>query len=501
MGSVRRALVAVLLLAAPALVRGDEASRLKEALALQETVQKVIEKAEPSIACILVSRSDKYGTPPADAAAGKLGRFDSRFLPPSAPLPDEEQKKNIPSLDMSSPDYIPESFGSGVVIDEAGLVLTNAHVVRNATKVFVRLPGGAGSWADIHASDPRSDLAVLRLLDRPPGLKALKLGDGEKVKKGQFVVSLSNPFAAGFRDGSPSASWGIVSNLRRRPPGNPDEKERGRQTSIHANGTLLQTDTRITLGCSGGALLNLQGELIGLITSVAALSGSETPGGFAVPMDGGMRRIVEKLRQGEEVEYGLLGVDLRTEDTGGKGVYLKEITHGSPAFHAGLQRGDLIVAIDGIPVHDREDLLLLIGARLAGNTVHLDVVRPDQPRRVPISVLLAKSYTPGKIIASTKPPARGGLRVDYTSVLTQREDVPFRMLRVIPEGVLIREVVPDSPADRAHLQKDRIITRVNNQRVNTPAEFYEKMARASRTVELILQSGRGQEERVTLDLK
>ncbi len=499
MGSVHRALAAILLLAIPVLAQGDE-SRLKEALALQETVQQVIEKAEPSIACILVSRSEKYGTPPADVAAGKLGRFDGRFPPPMQQLQEEDQRKYLLSLDMSHPDYLPESFGSGVVIDEAGLVLTNAHVIRNATKIYVRLPGRTGSWADIHASDPRSDMAVLRLLDRPPGLKAIKLGEGEKAKKGQFVVSLSNPFAVGFRDGSASASWGIISNLRRRPPGNPDEIERGRQSSIHANGTLLQTDTRITLGCSGGALLNLQGELLGLTTSIAALSGSETPGGFAIPMDTGMRRIVEKLRRGEEVEYGFLGVTLSTEDTGGKGVYLEQISHGSPAFRAGLQRGDLIVAIDGTPIRDREDLFLLIGTRLAGNTVRIEMLRAGQPRRVALDVPLAKSYIASKSIASTKPPARGGLRVDYTSLLAQREDVPFRW-RGIPEGVLIREVVPDSPAAWANLQKDRVITRVNGQRVTTPAEFYEKMAKASGTVELTLQSGRGPEEHITLDLK
>jgi S1-C subfamily serine protease len=90
--------------------------------------------------------------------------------------------------------------------------------------------------------------------------------------------------------------------------------------------------------------------------------------------------------------------------------------------------------------------------------------------------------------------------VDYTSLLAQREDVPFRW-RGIPEGVLIREVVPDSPAAWANLQKDRVITRVNGQRVTTPAEFYEKMAKASGTVELTLQSGRGPEEHITLDLK
>src|SRR5437868_10417166 len=109
---------------------------------------------------------------------------------------------------------MPRSIGSGVVIDTDGLVLTNYHVVQEATKIFVRLPGGKGSYADIHAADPRSDLAVLRLQSPVGRLRAIKLGDGGKAKRGQLVLSLANPFAAGFRDGSPSASWGIVSNIR-----------------------------------------------------------------------------------------------------------------------------------------------------------------------------------------------------------------------------------------------------------------------------------------------
>ena len=124
------------------------------------------------------------------------------------------------------------SVGSGVVVSETGLVLTNAHVVHNATKIYVRLPGGRGSWADIHASDPRSDLAVLRLLSRVPNLKAIKIGEGERIRKGQFVLSLANPFAPGFRDGSPSASWGIVSNLRRRVPGRDNELEQARTDAV-----------------------------------------------------------------------------------------------------------------------------------------------------------------------------------------------------------------------------------------------------------------------------
>jgi serine protease Do len=500
MGSIHRALAVVFLLAGSLRVPADEPSRLKEALALQEVIQKVIDKAEPSIACILVSRSDAYkklekpGAPPTDAAAGKLGRFDTH----SIPYKDNEEQKYILSLDLSSPKNVPESYGSGVVIDEKGLVLTNAHVVRNATKVFVRLPGGHGSWADIHAADPRSDLAVLRLLDPPPGLKAIKLGEGDKVKKGQFVVSLSNPFAAGFRDGSASASWGIVSNLRRRAPGDLNEIETARQ-SIHVFGTLLQTDTRIPLGSSGGALLNLQGELIGLITSVAALSGTETPGGFGVAMDVGIRRIVEKLRQGEEVEYGFLGVRLNPKETGGKGVYLAQVSPNSPAHRAGLLENDLIVTIDGNPVREHDDLFLLISTRLAGNSVRIEAVRSGQSRPVVTDVQLAKLYVPGKFIASTKPPVRGGLRVDYTSVLGERGG-PFGS-RSIPEGVVIREVEPNSPADRAHLRPDRIITQVNNQPVTTPAEFNEKMARAGGSVTLTLQGGRGRVEPVTIHFK
>ena len=201
------------------LARGEERNRFADVLALQEAIHQSIERAEPSIACILVSRSEKYrqyDTVRPDVP-GQLGGFDLSLVGRRFQQNDPEYRA-IASLDLSNPDNFPESFGSGVVIDEReGLVLTQAHVVRKATKIYVRLPGQRGSWADIHAADPRSDLAVLRLITPPPNLKALRQGDGSKLRKGDFLLSLSNPFAAGYRDGSPSASWGIVSNLRRRP--------------------------------------------------------------------------------------------------------------------------------------------------------------------------------------------------------------------------------------------------------------------------------------------
>jgi serine protease Do len=493
MHRLARAIALLAVLAQPARGRGEPG---REAVALQETFQRVIERAEPSIACVLVSRSDdyaRYGEAPPDAAAGKLGRFDPRPHLLHIPFDRREQAAAIKALDLARPETVPEAFGSGVVLDESGLVLTNAHVVRRATKVYVRLPGNRGSYADVHAADPRSDLAVLRLLDPPPGLRAIKFGDADRLKKGQWVVSLSNPYAAGFRDGGPSASVGVVSNLRRRGPADPNEYEAGRQP-LHAFGTLIQTDVRVNLGCSGGAILDLNGELVGLTTALAALSGSDAPGGFALPMDAAYRRIIEVLRRGEEVEYGFLGISMSRDAPPGTPVLIGDAITGGPAKAAGIAKGDYVVAIDGRPVRDHDDLLLLIGVGLAGHDVKVEVASgsPDGPRRA-VTVRLAKSPVSGPVIASQRPPAQAGLRVDHASVVARQNDD-------IPRGVAIREVVPDSPADRARLQAGKVITAVDGRRVTTPEEFRRAMKKAGKKVELtVLELGGKREETITLE--
>src|SRR5205823_6616810 len=143
--------------------------------------------------------------------------------------------------------------------------------------------------ADIHAADARSDLAVLHLI-RPLTLTALPLGDGGRVRKGDLVIALSNPYAAGFRDGSPSVSWGVVSNLRRRVVNSTREVDY--RKPLREFGTLIQTDARLALGCSGGALVNLDGELVGMTAALAAFAGSDVTGGYAVPFDARFRRII-----------------------------------------------------------------------------------------------------------------------------------------------------------------------------------------------------------------
>jgi len=465
----------------------DDPADLKQALALQRVMQKVIRDTEPAVACILVSRSDAYqrmARGPAKAQPGKLGGFNPKSL-------DFFDKDLARKLDLADANVIPESFGSGVVIDAQGLILTNYHVVRDATKVFVRLPGGKSSYADIKAADPRSDLAVLELLSNLPGLKAITFGDAGKCSRGQFVLSLANPFAAGFRDGQPSASWGILSNIRRRVPGTPvSEKELPR--TLQQYGILLQTDARLNLGCSGGALLNLHGEMIGITTALAAIHGGETPGGFALPIDASMSRIIEVLKRGEEVDYGFLGVE-PFPDAGNKGVIINVIP-GSPAEKK-LQNRDRILKVNDMPVRELDDLFLSLGTKLAGAKITLQISRFNQVMEVK-DVELAKFYVPGKgIFSSMEPrPYFRGLRADYTSLLVQQQ----RTRQPILPGVLIADVQPNSPAAKMDLKAGDIITQVKGRPIFTPADFYREVKGAQGPIELTLHSTNFPLPKVTL---
>jgi S1-C subfamily serine protease len=479
-------------------VRSEKTIPIREVIKLQEALQNAVAQAEPSIACILVSRSPKYsdlGQGPSPDHPGRLGPFSLHLANKKA---GPETRKLLPKLDLSNPNNVPESYGSGVVVDgKKGQILTNYHVVRGATKVFVRFPGGEGRYADIHAADPRSDLAVLQLLidkDHPLNkpLAAIRLGDGSKVRKGQMVLSIANPYAAGFRDGSPSASWGIIANIRRRAP-TTSRTEIASYRTLHHYGTLLQTDARLNLGCSGGALIDLNGDLIGLTSSLAAMAGSETPGGFAVPLDPWMRRIVDTLKEGKEVEYGFLGVSFKNPLVA-EGIQLASVHPGSPADKAGLKMDDQILKVNGVEVHEVDDVFLPLAKFRPGDQVSLVVARKENLVKVekpPIKATLAKYAVQGKVIAANRPEFRG-LWVDYTSLLIlpplQPLDQGFFNYPRIPTGVLVAGVKPHSPAARV-LKAGEVITHVNGKEVSTPADFNKEVKNLNDGVEMTLLNG------------
>jgi serine protease Do len=479
---------------------GDKPAR-DQVRAVEAHMRDVIDRAEPSVVAIVVSHQKYPPLPFQDQAVpGKLGSY----TPPPRPRqfgPVPVQPSADRKLDLSDPQNVADNqFGSGIVLDRTGLILTNYHLIEGATKVFVRTPSGRESYADIHAADARSDLAVLKLINPPNDLVPVKFADvrvgegakGEKptVSRGMWVISLGHPLASGFADGTPSASWGILSAVRRRAAG--PSREDQRVKALHQYGVLLQTDARVTLGCSGAVLFNLDGEALGISTPMAAVVGSDLAGGFVIPFDQNYRRVIERLRQGREVEYGFLGVSISsaTPNRLEGGLPLDAVIAGTPAADKGLVGSnggfggvpaDYIVAIDGHPVREQDDLFQRIGAALAGSTVKLDIARGGVGQVKTVEVVLAKQDHPFPWLASQRDPAPFGLRIDYSSILLAQLSNDRRGLVTpgqVPRGVMVREIEPKSVAEEKFKALGPVagrwmITRVNDKPVTTPKEFYE----------------------------
>lgn len=482
-----RTALALTLAAVTPLVRSQEPGSVEAAVA----------KAEPAVATVIVSRSEWYrklGLSKESDAPGQLGGFDAvRDIDDfriGVQANDSDQtvlERRLTfrlKLDLSNPNHAPEAFGSGLVVDAQGLVLTNYHVVQDATKVYVRLPGGKGSYADIWAADPRSDLAVLKLLTPGLRLTPIVFGNADNLRRGQQVIALANTFAAGQRDGQPSVSVGVISNISRRVPGRKLATENN-ASPLYQYGILIQTDARIGLGSSGGALINLQGECIGITTSLAAVAGSDAPGGFALPINTAFRKVIDILKRGEEVEYGFLGVAVN-DLADGRGATVGDATDGSPALAARLMPGDVITAIGSHPVRDSQDLMLGLGLYFAGDRVTITYQRAGAAREQKTEATLVKYLVQGKKIASSlgNRPYVDGLRVDHTSLLVQRPNTAHKIL----PGVLVTELKPGTKAAQVFFPGD-IITHVGSDLVMSPAEFYTRIARHNDPVDIMVRRG------------
>ncbi|MBX9581378.1 MAG: PDZ domain-containing protein [Gemmataceae bacterium] len=463
--------LAALFVAGPARAQPETRAELD---ALEKKLTDALATARASVGCVVVSRSDQYPKPAGPPApAWQLGGFDPAAFRKADPSPAAAEL--AARLDLSDPEVIPAlGAAGGVVIDPAGLVLTTHGAVEGATKIFVHLPAG-GSYADIHAADARSDLAVLKLLTPPLGLAAVPPADvrlpearrgdrrpagGPTVTPGKLVY-VAAPYPP---DGRPGG-LGVVTAVRR-PPGGKSTDATAR--SYYLQGPTVEFDARADPGCNGAAVLTPDGRLLGLITTAAGYDGDR---GRFLPLDDNLSRVVEVLRRGEEVEYGFLGVGAGN-DGGGDGVAVSEVTPGGPAEAAGLLPGDRILRINGHPADRFEDVLLHVGSALAGSTITLQVNRGD--RTFPAQVTLAKFRNDAPSVASVKPEPVLGLRVEHASVLARNAGFFGSVPAGVPAGVLVREVVPGGPAAAKFqaLGEGRwVITKVDGKETPTPTAF------------------------------
>ncbi len=257
--------------------------------------------------------------------------------------------------------YRTESLGSGVIIDPSGIVVTNAHVISGASRIFVTTSDGKEIEADVLGADADNDLAILKV--QAKNLKAARLGTTSDLMIGETVIALGNPFGL-----SNTVTVGIVSALHRTVPG-----EEGRTYS-----DFIQTDAAINPGNSGGALVNILGDLIGINTAI--VGGANTIG-FAIPVDRVKRITDDLLRFGEvkPVWLGLRGTTVSTDKTRasarGIGIRVRSVYPGSPAEAAGIEEGDLITGLDGRAVESREDFDTALTSVGPGKAITLEVKR------------------------------------------------------------------------------------------------------------------------------
>ena len=331
------------------------------AVAMEKVLVDVIARNDKSVVAIARVRKEAAGeTLQPEFRPDPFGR---RPTPLSPPQPND-------------PDFIPNEYGAGVVVDRAGLILTAYQLLGDESDYYVTTADHKIYKATVKGADPRSDLAVLSI--EATDLTPITLGNAAELKKGQIVISLGNPHAIA-RDGQPSAAWGIVSNLGRKAPATPGESDPSGRPTLHHYGTLIQTDTKLGLGTGGGPLLNLKGEMVGLGVVLPA-AGYEAAGGYAIPVDGTFRRAMETLKQGREVEYGFLGVqpaNLRPQETlaGLHGMRVNQVVPGTPALRYGLKPGDIVTAVDNTPIYDADGLVLNVGKLPAETVTRLSVLR------------------------------------------------------------------------------------------------------------------------------
>jgi S1-C subfamily serine protease len=465
-------LLVVVLSGGPA--AAEEPSGLQAAAAIEKVLVEAVARAEKSVVAIARVRRE----PPDETLRPEFrpDPFARRPLVSAVPQP-------------TDPNFVPNEYGTGVVIDRRGLILTAYHVLGEDSDYYVTTLDRRVYRAWVKAADPRSDLAVLAL-DTASGTSAafvpISLGDTTSLRRGQFVLTLGNPYAIA-RDGQPSAGWGIVANLARKAPPLPDESDPTGKRTLHHFGTLIQTDAKLNLGTSGGPLVNLRGEMVGLCVALAAATGYETPAGYAIPVDATFRRVLEVLKEGREVEYGFLGVQLQNLDpheilAGLHGARVDHIVPGTPAARYGLHSADVITAVDGAAIYDADAVVLEVSRLPVESVVRLGVLRDGQSRTV--EVTLGKYPVRGKKIVTLRPDAWRGIRVDYSSAYVE-PDLPARgNLPLESEAVVVAEVQPDTPAAKAGLKSGMFISQVDGRPVRTPKEFRASVAGKTAGVQL-----------------
>jgi serine protease Do len=365
-----------------------------------------------------------------------------------------------------------QGVGSGFVISSDGYILTNNHVIDDATQIKIKLSDGKEYDAKVVGRDPKTDLALLKA-EGASNLHPLQLGDSDSLKVGNWVVAVGSPFGL-----EQTVTAGIVS-------------AKGRVIGSGPYDNFIQTDASINPGNSGGPLLNTEGQVVGINTAIFSQSGGNVGIGFAIPVNMA-KEIVPQLEQKGHVTRGWLGVGIQKitpelaksfglKDE--KGALVSQVAKGGPAEKAGIETGDVIVEFDGKKVTDMNDLPRVVASTPVGKTVAVKVLRGGNVmgREVKIAEMEQKEEVAD---VSTRRPL--GMTVQNIT-----PEIAKGLGLKSETGVVVASVVPGSPAAKADIRSGDVIQQVNKKSVKDVEDFKHQIenAKDQETILLLIQRG------------
>ncbi|HYY84865.1 MAG TPA: DegQ family serine endoprotease, partial [Beijerinckiaceae bacterium] len=360
------------------------------------------------------------------------------------------------------------SLGSGFVIDASGIIVTNNHVIGDANEITVIFHDGQRLKAEIIGKDSKIDLAVLRVKPEKP-LKAVPFGDSDKMRPGDWVMAIGNPFGLGG-----SVTAGIVS-------------ARGRNIESGPYDNYIQTDASINKGNSGGPLFNMNGEVIGINTAILSPTGGSVGIGFAVPA-ATATAVIDQLRQFGETRRGWLGVRIQNVDDataealnlgGARGALVAGVDEKGPAKPAGIEVGDVITRFDGKEVKDSRDLPRIVASTPVGKAVDVTVVRKGKEQVKSVTLGRLEDNDRQQQAGLNQPPAeapsvtRQALGLNLSSI---SDEVRKRFsIKENVKGVVVTRVDPNSPAADKRIQPGDVVVEVGQEPVATPADVTRRL--------------------------